>query len=187
MTENERRIVDAAKGLFLKFGYAKVTIGEVAKASGVSRPTVYQSFANKDEVFLGILEDFNRVSFEKIERVLEEGGSFVEMAGGIFQIWTIEPYVMLSQSEEAAEFVNCKFPFAQEAFDAAYAQIERYLEQALEKSGVSLSGIGMSTSQLAHLLTSTMRGLKSSAKNREDLESMVGQWLSVVETANEVT
>lgn len=46
--ENKRnQLVNSAIGLFIKHGIISVTMDEVARASGMSKKTVYQYFANK--------------------------------------------------------------------------------------------------------------------------------------------
>ena len=124
MQTNEERVVEAAWGLFLKYGFSRVTIGDIAKEAGMSRPTLYQCFANKEEVFLALIGAFNTKCFERIEGVLDEGGDFAVMAVKIFEIWTFEPYAMLMGSQEGREFIHCTFDFAQEALNGAYEVVE---------------------------------------------------------------
>ena len=49
------RIVDAAKAVFLKYGYTRVTMSDLADAAGMSRPALYLVFAKKEEVFRGVI------------------------------------------------------------------------------------------------------------------------------------
>ena len=42
-----RRVLEAARGLFVADGYARVTMQEVARAAGVAYQTVYSQFGNK--------------------------------------------------------------------------------------------------------------------------------------------
>ncbi|MFI6675618.1 TetR/AcrR family transcriptional regulator [Kribbella sp. NPDC050470] len=54
----ERRrpmILDAALGVFSEKGYAGTTMQSVADAAGVTKPVVYASFANRDELLLALL------------------------------------------------------------------------------------------------------------------------------------
>lgn len=44
-------ILRAAETAFERFGFTQTTIGEIAKAAGVSRPTVYAYFTSKKDVF----------------------------------------------------------------------------------------------------------------------------------------
>lgn len=47
-----RRIATAATGLFLRLGYRKTSIEDVARAAGVAKGTVYLYFASKAELLL---------------------------------------------------------------------------------------------------------------------------------------
>ena len=47
MEDKRKRLIDHAIDLFIRFGIISVTMDEVAKATGMSKKTVYQCFANK--------------------------------------------------------------------------------------------------------------------------------------------
>ncbi|WAC57590.1 TetR family transcriptional regulator [Gordonia sp. SL306] len=48
--ETRRGILHAARGLFIEQGYARTTIVEIARASGVSKESVYAIFKNKPTI-----------------------------------------------------------------------------------------------------------------------------------------
>ncbi|MGY1770295.1 helix-turn-helix domain-containing protein [Blastococcus sp. SYSU D00813] len=50
--ETHRRIYDVAMRLFLERGYEDVSVGEIAREAGVSVPTFYAHFPNKEHVVL---------------------------------------------------------------------------------------------------------------------------------------
>lgn len=60
--EIRERIVDAAEGCFARYGVGKTTVEDIAAAAGLSRATVYRSFAGgRDEVILAVvLRDLTR-------------------------------------------------------------------------------------------------------------------------------
>lgn len=49
--EKRLQILSAASCLFLKEGFSNTSMDKVAKASGVSKQTVYSHFSNKDDLF----------------------------------------------------------------------------------------------------------------------------------------
>lgn len=58
-------ILDSAKKLFLRHGYHKVTMRELAKESGISTGPLYFHFQNKTDVFFAICEEgLNRLNEE---------------------------------------------------------------------------------------------------------------------------
>ena len=55
MDERAERIIDAAAGLLLRYGYAKTTIEDVARAAGVAKGTVYLRWRTREQLFLALL------------------------------------------------------------------------------------------------------------------------------------
>ncbi len=51
-----QKISDAATGLFITHGFDQVTIGEIAEAADVSRMTVFNHFARKEDMFFDLDE-----------------------------------------------------------------------------------------------------------------------------------
>lgn len=49
-------ILDAAFSVFLREGYFGASMDDVAREAGVSKPVVYGCFANKDDLFVALLE-----------------------------------------------------------------------------------------------------------------------------------
>ena len=78
--ERERRIrdiLDAAKRLFFQKGYQKMTMNDVALEVRVSKPTIYQYFKSKDDLFFSLLapaSEKTEQALERIERHLMSGG-----------------------------------------------------------------------------------------------------------------
>lgn len=48
---NRAAILDAAEGLFLRFGYDRTSLARVAEAAGVSKATLFKQFPTKAELF----------------------------------------------------------------------------------------------------------------------------------------
>lgn len=56
MEEKRRAILDAARPIFLREGWAGATLDRVAAESGISKMTVYRHFSNKDDLFQALVE-----------------------------------------------------------------------------------------------------------------------------------
>ena len=59
-TARRREILDAAKTCFLKFGYGKTSLDDIARESGLSRPLLYRKFANKEAIFAALYPEVVR-------------------------------------------------------------------------------------------------------------------------------
>jgi AcrR family transcriptional regulator len=53
-----QRIICAAEPLFLRQGYSKVTMAEIAAILGMSKKTIYQHFPGKEALFLAVIDAF---------------------------------------------------------------------------------------------------------------------------------
>jgi AcrR family transcriptional regulator len=62
-SSKRRQILDGARKLFLNLGFDAASMGEIARAAGVSKGTLYVYFADKNGLFEAIVE----------EEVLEQG------------------------------------------------------------------------------------------------------------------
>jgi AcrR family transcriptional regulator len=58
--ETRSLILKRAQRLFLQRGYADVSVGEVADAVGVTKPTLYYHFGNKEALYAAVLVDLMR-------------------------------------------------------------------------------------------------------------------------------
>ncbi|MBF6148831.1 TetR/AcrR family transcriptional regulator [Nocardia aobensis] len=63
--EARGQILEAAQSTFLHFGVAKTTMDDIAKAAGVSRPTIYRYFRDRDTLIAELIRLRSRKLFVK--------------------------------------------------------------------------------------------------------------------------
>ena len=60
--ERRKRLLAAARELLARVGYDNVTMTALAEASGVTRPTLYNTFGTKDELlYEAVLEAYEEM------------------------------------------------------------------------------------------------------------------------------
>ena len=59
-----RQILDGARAVFLSQGFDAASMGEIARAAGVSKGTLYVYFENKEELFEAIVHEQCQVQAE---------------------------------------------------------------------------------------------------------------------------
>lgn len=68
-------IIESAKSLFFSKGYLKTTMDEIALGAAISKPTIYQYFKTKDDLFFSlmipVIEDIGR-ELEKVEQAVSK-------------------------------------------------------------------------------------------------------------------
>jgi TetR/AcrR family transcriptional regulator, cholesterol catabolism regulator len=70
--DNRERIIVAAAGLFRTYGIKSVTMDSIASHLGISKRTIYELFADKDELLGGVLSWMNEKQKELLSRILSE-------------------------------------------------------------------------------------------------------------------
>ena len=101
-----RRISDVATALFIARGFDNVTVDEIAMAADVSRMTVFNHFARKEDMFFD-LDDEAREDLMSALRNRSKGMSPIEAVRS-FAHWAVEerrPYVQF-YAEGADKFLN---------------------------------------------------------------------------------
>ena len=71
-SENPKRdaVLAAATTLFRRYGYRRTSMEDIAKETGVSRPSLYSHFKNKDEVFRSLSVQLHENALSESDRFL---------------------------------------------------------------------------------------------------------------------
>ncbi|XZF77068.1 TetR/AcrR family transcriptional regulator [Bacillus sp. AL-1R] len=98
------KIIAAALALFSKNGYEGTSLTEIAKAVGIQKPSIYNHFKSKEEIFLTIYENILWLHVKKVDELMGEirGLSAKEQLYQILNL-TFEYYI---EYEEQSTFVN---------------------------------------------------------------------------------
>src|ERR1700709_2046564 len=88
-SSKRRQILDGARKLFLDMGFDGASMGEIARAAGVSKGTLYVYFADKNRLFEAIVEeevlDQQKVAFnfdparDVTTTLMDFGQDFIEL------------------------------------------------------------------------------------------------------------
>jgi AcrR family transcriptional regulator len=176
----KQRIVGAAKAVFLKYGYKRVTMSDLAEAAGMSRPALYLVFARKEDVFRGVV----RQMAGEIADVVREGvGSIrspLEKLKFVCELWMVRTFDWASRSPEAKEIFDSSHEFAQDAVADSMLLFERDLTSVLELFPKGAVPKGVSHKQAAHLLAGAIGGIKEICANSSELREKIHALISMM-------
>ena len=82
LAAQRQAVLDAARHQFADYGFHGTTIERVAKDAGIPRPTVYELFGGKDELF-AVVEDAAARVVAGLGDVLSEPGDDLEACAGV--------------------------------------------------------------------------------------------------------
>jgi AcrR family transcriptional regulator len=172
------KILVAALDVFLRYGYKRVTMNDIAQAAGISRPALYLVFDNKEEIFKSVYEHWVQGTLIEIEAKLGQLKTPEEKLRAAFELWTVRPFERMRASSEAAELLECTFGFAQDSVNQGYRSFEKILLPVLRShSKFKSAKTKVSVEKTAHILSSAVRGFKVGAKDATEIRSLVRELL----------
>jgi AcrR family transcriptional regulator len=171
MDAKERKITDAAIRLFHRHGYRKVTMSDIAAEAGMSRPSLYASFANKEAIFSGLMDDHAARHAEDAGEQVLRLTRLRDRLQCLFEIWILQPFASVVGSENGADLLANSAVYAPEAAAALYARFEEQLREVLEPS--MAQGRVMSAADLAHILMMATKGLKAATRTEAELRRLI--------------
>jgi AcrR family transcriptional regulator len=164
-----RKLLDAAIGVFLRFGFRKTSMDEVARAADVSRQGLYLHFATKEDLFRAAVQQVLETSLQGANSCLGDATLTAEKRlVGAFDAWM--GYFIGVMGSGASDLV--------EASDALVgpiaAQHEKLFAEALAKAMrtvglvAAYKATGLTAKQLTDTLSATARGLKHGCASRAE-------------------
>ncbi|WP_437809275.1 TetR/AcrR family transcriptional regulator [Sorangium sp. So ce1078] len=163
-----RRLMDAALTVFLRFGFRKTSMDEVARAAGVSRQGLYLHFATKEELFRASVEHFLDAALGAVTAALGDAELSLEMRlVGAFDAWVGRFVGALGPG--AADLSTASDELVGPLIAQREGQFIEAVTKALRASGLvaAYRPLGITGRQLAATLYAAARGLKHSAGTRE--------------------
>jgi AcrR family transcriptional regulator len=76
--EARSQILAAAERVILRYGVSKTTMDDIGKEAGVSRPTVYRYFSDRDALLGALIERRSRMLFERARSFMLKFETFPE-------------------------------------------------------------------------------------------------------------
>ncbi len=162
-------MLDAAVGVFARYGFRKTSMDEVARAAGVSRQGLYLQFANKEELFReALVHTLNSQLNAGIAALSRTEESLEARLTAACDAWSGR--FVGSLGSDAADLMCASTSLAGATLAQYEARFERALTAAIAHSGLAAfcAGADLCPSELAHALHATARGLKQTSATREE-------------------
>ena len=129
--------MDAAEACFDKYGIGKTTMDDIAKMAGVSRPTVYRHFNDRDTLILAVVLRRSRQLVDRAQKFIRKQATFEEqlVEGLLFMVdkGRKDPFVRLLVSPAHMDLANQILGGSTAAVDLAYEMWEPILLEARER------------------------------------------------------
>lgn len=182
-SDKETRVLEAAATVFFRYGYRKTTMGDIATAAGISRPALYLLFCNKERIFESVLRRWSSQLLDTIQKETEALADPTEKLRRAFDLWTVQPFELMTGSPDARDLVQCGFEFAGETIERNYAGFESLLASILVSFPGKGPEDGSGAGKVAHLLAVSARGFKGAARDVAELRGLLDGLLAMAVTS----
>ena len=162
-------LLDAAVGVFARYGFRKASMDEVARAAGISRQGLYLQFANKEELFRSALVHSLSSQLNAAVAALSHATETLEnRLIAACDAWSGR--FVGSLGSDASDLMCASTSLAGATLSQYETRFEQALTGAIAASALAgfCSAEGLCPADLARTLHATARGLKHSSASREE-------------------
>jgi AcrR family transcriptional regulator len=162
-------VLAAAQRVFLRFGFRRSTMGDIAEEAGISRPALYPLFASKEAIFIAGLTRVFADELDEIRALVADAHKPADKLTAALEVWCVRNYELTTGS-----------PGAKDLYESCYAvapALTNKVDADFEKIVTTILG---GKKDLARLITGSMVGLKLQAKNAKELRRSLQTLVTVV-------
>jgi AcrR family transcriptional regulator len=163
-----QRVVERATYVFCRYGFARTTMGDIAEACEISRPSLYLLFPDKEAIFTAVVESMDREKLASIRAELNRlKGLHAKLLHACLS-WGCHGIDLATAHPDAADLFNLRFP----AVQLVYRNFQSLVVELISKQ-VRAARINMPAEQAARALVFSLRGLKETATDRRDMQGLI--------------
>lgn len=167
--DKEDYILCAAKWVFVRYGLARTTMGDIAKAAGMSRPALYLQFKDKEAIFSRVIENMDAQALTKIRTAIAKIGRLDEKLLHACTSWGMHGVELAAAFPDAADLFDLRFPAVRQVYRNVQALVVEILQANMKNWTMPVS-----PEDYALTLTYGMRGLRHAAQDLQDMRRLIG-------------
>jgi AcrR family transcriptional regulator len=171
----EERVIAGATDVFLRYGFARTTMGDIAERVGISRPALYLLFANKEEAFAAVIRRLNDDQLAAIRAALPGLPTLHAKVLFACETWGAHGVDLMTAHPDAKDLFDLSFAPVQEI----YLKFQTLLAELLEGPAAG-SALNAKPAQLARVVTFAMRGFRETASNGRDMRRLIALQVSML-------
>jgi TetR/AcrR family transcriptional regulator, regulator of autoinduction and epiphytic fitness len=165
--QRRARLLDVALATFLRYGFRKTSMEEVARAAGLSRQGLYLHFPTKDDLFREVVRHALTAGLASVRASLGDAAATLEARlVSAFDAWTGRFVGMLG-----GDVIDLHDAITQ--YGSLIAEYEEHVVDAISRALRPHRRAGLTARQLAETLAATARGLKHDCRTRADFRDRI--------------
>lgn len=178
--KNVEKIVIEAGKVFLRYGFRRTTMADLAKAAQMSRPAFYLIFPSKEEVFLAVVKRFIVEMLDEIRRGIPGFKTPEAKLAFAFDVWFVRPFEMIQASPDASDILESGSEIACHELTRAKADFEAIVTDVLKPLVREQSKVKLPAAKIAEILCRASHGFKGTTKDAAELRQILHDHLTLV-------
>ncbi|MDF1755639.1 MAG: TetR/AcrR family transcriptional regulator [Verrucomicrobiales bacterium] len=183
MDEKQDKILEAALEVFLRYGFKKATMADIAEKAEMSRPSLYLVFSNKEEIFRAVMARKMEIFQLEAQAKVEQCTGLEARMTAILHTWILEPYTMVINSPGAEDLLGFVQSFAtdlrKEMLGMIEAQLTAIIRSDPETDLTSAKAAGLEIETVARVISYSTTDLKYSVTDPEELEQLLAATVKI--------
>jgi AcrR family transcriptional regulator len=169
-------VVEAATTVFLRYGYTRTTMQDLAEAAGITRPTLYLTFPDKEQIFRAVIESLVAANLLEIRKGLPAKTTLADQLRYACETWCVPGFDIVRGNSDAKDLFDLSFAPVRES----YAAFEELLVEIL-RVRLPEPESRVAAAELAHMIGCAMKGFKDIASETSELRRLIGTLADVVD------
>jgi AcrR family transcriptional regulator len=171
--DRRQQILKAALDVFMRYGYRRTTMDDIAREVGKSRPALYLSFPNKEALLIGVVAMGHDELFRAIEAGLPGQGSLSAKLRHVFELWSVRTFEQIARSPAASELMNGDYAFAKDVFERGAKRLEAILSGVIRAAVATPGALQPSAEVRARIMIAAAHGFKTVARDTQEMRTFL--------------
>lgn len=172
------QVVQRAIAVFLRYGYARATMADIARAAHIARQTLYSLFSDKEEIFAAVVDAMVTNKLAEIRSGLATRSTLEARLRFACESWGAEGYDLVKAHPDAKDMFDLGFKSVCDSYSAFEDLLVEIVREPLRTSGLKISA-----RDLAHVIAFAIRGFKDTAKDGKEVRRMILAQVTLVSEA----
>ena len=186
-SDKSDRILKAASECFMRYGFKRTSMNDIAESVGISRGALYLLFQNKEEIFRTVLENLHGQAILRAEAALQSEIKFGERLMAAFEGKDLEILGLVYDSPHGIELMEMSSAISADIFQTAQQRFVELLTEAIcqadARGEIKLSQGNLQPKQCANLLLFCTYGLRKSSANIAEYRQQLRHLISIFDLA----
>lgn len=179
MTDRDHKILDAAIAVFARYGVRKATMGDIAEQAGMSRPTLYARYANKDEIMAAAMQLISERVINEVVEAWQSAETISERIDIFLDCAIVRFFDQIKQMPDSGDLMIGSGDGAATHLGAEQGKID-LLAGLFDTRRDALAAHCMTAAELADFFYASASSFKFTARDGKHLESLLATLKSSV-------